>query len=60
MRPELGGSHDLKEFIDTAAGLNMSVLLDIVWNHASGDSALVNVNYQSNPPVVCQWLIDRL
>jgi 1,4-alpha-glucan branching enzyme len=42
VRPELGGSHGLKAFIDAAAGLNMSVALDIVWNHASGQSALVN------------------
>lgn len=31
VRPELGGSHGLKAFVDAAAGLNISVALDIVW-----------------------------
>ena len=31
VRPELGGSHGLKAFVDAAAEVNISVALDIVW-----------------------------
>ena len=40
VRPELGGSIGLKRFVDAAAGYNMSVALDIVYNHASANSLL--------------------
>ena len=48
VRPELGGSYGLKAFVDAAADLNMSVAIDIVWNHAAGDSVLVNYDTPSD------------
>ena len=38
----------LKAFVDAAADLNMSVAIDIVWNHAAGDSVLVNYDTPSD------------
>ena len=40
VRPELGGSLGLKRFVDAAAGYNMAVALDVVYNHASANSLL--------------------
>ena len=42
VRPELGGSLGLKRFVDAAADLNLSVAMDLVWNHAADDSLLIN------------------
>ena len=50
MRPELGGSHGLRAFVDAAAGLNLSIAMDIVWNHASADSTLVNYDQPADGP----------
>lgn len=40
VRPELGGAAGLRRFVDACAGLGMAVVLDLVWNHAAGDSLL--------------------
>jgi 1,4-alpha-glucan branching enzyme len=42
VRPELGGSLGLKRFVDAAADFGMAVALDVVFNHAAGDSLLLD------------------
>ena len=47
-----GPRDELKKFIDTAHGLDMAVILDIVWNHSYGQSPLLRMYYdgQNNRP----------
>eukprot|EP00041_Stephanoeca_diplocostata_P012038 m.200286 g.200286 ORF g.200286 m.200286 type:complete len:643 (-) comp18783_c0_seq1:159-2087(-) len=40
VKPELGGSVGLKKFVDAAADKGMAVAMDVVFNHASGDTLL--------------------
>jgi 1,4-alpha-glucan branching enzyme len=42
-----GPRRELKKFIDTAHGMGIAVILDIVWNHSFGQSPLLRMYFDS-------------